>query len=215
MMKKLVLVFIGCLLVAGVANAAITKLFLCDGSGDMVGDVGAVVYGGGIPIGDLAPGTWSIALNDSGWPTEAGARWDHIWNTFYEPNYSSGDPSVWTATFDTPLLPTRPVLYLEHSGVGSMSGIADMRFQVIDWDNDREVDPDECDGGELSGMVIIIEDGTGDYSDLCGTGSYQGDYIRDCDTHADAVTFWMDLLLDECGMATEPASWGAIKALYQ
>lgn len=213
MMKKLAIIFAACLLVAGAASADITVNFFCQGTGNMVADVGAVVYSGQIIGGDLAPGVWSIGIDDTGWPTDAGPRWDYLWNTFYI--YEVGAPSVWTATFDAPLLATRPVLYIEHTGVGSMAGVADMRFQVTDWDGDGVLDPDECAGDGLSGIVIIIEDGTGDYAALCGDGTYQGGYTRDCALFDDDVQFQMSIDLYECGMATEPASWGAIKALYQ
>lgn len=213
MIRKLVLLFAACMLVAGLASAEVFKNFFCDGYGDMVGDVGSVVYTGSILGGDLAPGIWSVSIDDTGWPTDPGARWDYLWNTFYV--YTPGSPSVWIATFDSPLLATRPVLYLEHTGHGSMSGVADMRFQYIDQDNDGVLDADECSGNGLSGMVIIIEDGVGEYASLCGNGSYQGGFTRDCDTHADHVQFQMSLALHDCGMGTEPASWGAVKALYQ
>jgi hypothetical protein len=213
MMKRLVLVFAACLLVAGVASADITVDFFGIGTGNMVADIGAVVYSGQIVAGDLAPGIWSISLDDTGWPVDPGPRWDYIWNTFYV--YEPGTPDVWTAVFDTPLLATRPLLYIEQTGVGSMSGVADMRFQVTDWDGDGVLDPDECAGDGLTGTVIIIEDGTGDFASLCGDGTYQGGYTRDCTTWHDDVQFQMSIDLYECGMATEPASWGAIKALYQ
>jgi hypothetical protein len=213
MMKRLVLVFAACMFAAGVASADMTLDFSCQGSGNMVADVGNVLYSGGITVGDLAPGLWSISIDDTGWPTDPGPRWDYIWNTFYE--YDAGEfPPVWTATFDTPLLSTRPALFLDHTGFGTMSGVADMRFQVIDWDGDGILDPDDCAFGGLSGIVIIIEDGTGDYADQCGDGTYQGDYARDCSVYDDDVSFQMSVDLYPCGMATEPSSWGAIKALY-
>ena len=213
MMKKLVIIFAACLLVAGATSADIPKSFFCDGNGNMVTDVGSVIYSGNILGGDLAPGTWSISIDDTGWPTDPGPRWDYLWTTFYV--YAPGTPSVWVATFDTPLLATRPVLFLEHTGFGTMSGVADMRFQVTDWDADGELDPDECPGSGLSGMVIIIEDGTGDYAPYCGDGSYQGGFTRECATYDDHVQFQMSIDLYECGMATEQTSWGTIKALYQ
>jgi hypothetical protein len=213
MMKKLAIIFGACLLLAGAASADITVNFFCLGTGNMVADVGNVVYGGQIVGGDLVPGVWSISIDDTGWPVDPGPRWDYIWNTFYI--YAPGSPSVWTATFDAPLLATRPVLSIVHTGVGSMAGVADMRFQVTDWDDDGVLDPDECGGDALSGIVIIIEDGTGDYASLCGDGSYQGGYTRDCALFGDDVQFQMSIDLYECGMATQPASWGTIKALYQ
>lgn len=214
MMKKLVMIFAACMLVAGAAGAEeMTLDFFCVGTGNMVADVGNVVYSGQIVGGDLVPGIWSIEIDDTGWPVDAGPRWDHIFNTFYV--YAPGAPSVWIATFDAPLLATRPVLYVDHTGIGVMNGVADMRFQLTDWDDDGILDPDENTGLGFSGMVIIIEDGEGDYAPFCGDGTYQGGFTRDAAVFNDDVQFQMSVDLYECGMATQPASWGAIKALYQ
>ena len=219
MMKKLVFVFAICVFAAGTASADFNVTFTGQGTGNMVYD-SPVVYTGPVIGGDLVPGTWTISIDDTGWPptTNPTARWDYIWNTFYE--YTPANPpiipdAVWTATFDTPLTASRPALFLDHQGTGTMSGVADMRFQVIDADGDMVLDPDECDGDGLSGIVIIIEDGTDYYADQCGNGSYQGGYTRNCSTWDDNVVFQMSIDLWPCGMAAEPASWGAIKALYQ
>ena len=65
------------------------------GTGDFMDS--PVVFGGAMdPGGDIVDGSWSITVPDEGWPTDPAARYSHIWNTFYAPNYSAGNPSFWT-----------------------------------------------------------------------------------------------------------------------
>jgi hypothetical protein len=199
------------LLVAGVAAAQVHYEFHCAGTGNMVQD-SPVVYAGNIDGGDLAPGVWSITVNDAGWPPTStpAARWDHIWLTYYV--YDPG-LMIWTGFFDN------NILYLEKTGQGSMSGTCDMTFQIIDMNGNGIMDPEECMDG-LSGAVIIIEDGTGIYAHLCGDGTYEGFYFRDCGVGSptymlDNVDFNMQLDLEDCGMSTQPATWSAVKALFE
>jgi hypothetical protein len=211
-MKKVLVMFAVALLVAGVAYAQVHFEFHCTGSGNMVKTGDPVVYSGPIDGGDLAPGTWLMEVDDSGWPPvgDDAVRWDYIWI-----NYYTYDPAnfIWTGTFEN------NYLYLEKTSVGSMTGISDLNFQIIDMDMDGIVDPGECMDG-LSGAVIIIQDGTGPYAQLCGQGTYEGFWFRDCDPVSptymfDNVDFNMQLDLDDCGMANSPSTWSAVKSLFE
>jgi hypothetical protein len=210
-MKKALVLFGVTLMVAGVAYAQVHFDFHCTGTGNMVQD-SPVLYAGPIDGGDLAPGTWLIDVDDAGWPatTNWAARWDYIWVNYY--TYDPG-AFIWTGTFEN------NYLYLEKTGVGSMTGISDINFQIIDMDGDGIVDPGECMDG-LSGAVIIIQDGTGPYAQLCGQGTYEGFWMRDCDPVSptymlDNVDFNMQLDLDDCGMANSPSTWSAVKSLFE
>jgi hypothetical protein len=171
-----------------------------------------VIYSGAIDGGDLAPGTWLMDVDDTGWPPTStpGPRWDYLWTTYYI--YDPG-PMIWTGTFDN------NYLFLEKTGTGTMQGTCDLTFQIIDMDGDGVLDPGECMDG-LSGAVIIIQDGTGAYAQLCGQGTYEGFYFRDCDEGSptymlDNVDFNMQLDLEDCGMATGPSTWSAVKSLFE
>ena len=208
-MKKVLVMFAAAVLVAGTASAIVTYNFHCAGGGDMV-NVSPPVYGSTISAGDLAPGIWTMTVDDAGWPaiTNPAARWAFIWTNYYAITY---DGSNWTGTFDANI-------YLEKTGYGSMVGVCDLTFQVTDWDKDGVLDPDECMNG-FSGAVIIINEGEGDYADLCGNGSYSGYYMRTCEAGPaymdDLVEFDMELDLDECAQGTEESTWGSVKALFR
>lgn len=209
-MKRVLALAAATLLVAGVAAAQVHYEFHCAGSGNMVQD-SPPAYTGNIDGGDLAPGTWLMQVDDTGWPSIAtpALRWDHIWVTYYV--YDPG-PQIWTGFFDG------NYLFLEKTGQGTMQGVCDMTFQIIDLNGNGTLDPEECMDG-LSGAVIIIEDGTGIYAHLCGDGTYEGFYFRDCDEVSptymlDNVDFNMQLDLEDCGMDTKPATWSAVKALF-
>ena len=207
-MKKVLVVFAAAMLVAGAAGAYDTYSFHCAGAGDMV-NVSPCVYSGGIDGGDLAPGTWSWIIDDAGWPSvlDPAARWAYIWTNYYAGHYVAGN---WTGTFDG------HDLYLEKTGNGTLSGVCDVTFQITDYDQDGILDPDECMNG-LSGVMIIINEGTGEFAELCGQGSYSGYYMRDCGgSWADLVVdFDVELNLAPCAMGTEPSTWGSVKALFQ
>jgi hypothetical protein len=198
------------LLITGVAGAQVTYEFHCSGTGDML-HISPPIYGGTIPSGDLAPGTWQMTVDDAGWapPSNPTARWADIWAYYiYDPGFQN-----WTATFDC-------ALFLEKTGAGTMQGVNDLTFQIIDMNDNAILDPEECMDG-VSGAVIIIEDGTGIYTHLCGDGTYSGYYFRDCDTLSSTYwndyTFEIDMTLDleDCGMATDVATWGAVKSLFK
>jgi hypothetical protein len=210
-MKKVLVLVAVALMFVSVAYAQVHYDFHCAGSGNMVQD-SPVIYSGAIDGGDLAPGTWQMTVDDTGWPptTTPGPRWDHLWTTYYI--YDPG-PMIWTGTFDN------NHLFLEKTGTGTMQGTCDLTFQIIDMNGDGILQPTECMDG-LSGAVIIIQDGTGAYAQLCGQGTYEGFYFRDCESASptymlDNVDFNMQLDLEDCGMATGPSTWSAVKSLFE
>ncbi|MFZ1946522.1 MAG: hypothetical protein WAW06_03170 [bacterium] len=212
-MKKVLVAIAVVMLTCGVANAFVEYNFFCDGTGNMVKN-SPVLYTGAISSGALAPGTWEMLICDTGWPSTADpvARWSYIWTTYYTYNPATW---IWTGAFQM------CDLYLVHTGAGSMRGTCSFNFQVQDFNKNGILDSDECMDG-MSGAVIIIDEGTGNYAELCGNGSYSGFYLRACDLSPsdpdymmDIVEFEMTLWLDECGMGTEETTWGAVKALFR
>jgi hypothetical protein len=214
-MRKLLVTATATLLLIGVASAQVHFEFHCWGTGNMVQDT-TVVYSGNIDGGDLAPGTWTMTMVGTGaWPlpggpTDPNGRWDYIFLNYYV--YDPG-AQIWTGFFDN------NELFLAKTGEGTMQGTCDMTYQIIDLNGDGILDPSECMDG-LSGAVIIIEDGTGIYVHLCGDGTYEGFYFRDCILGSptymlDQVDFSMFLDLEDCAMGADASTWGAVKALFR
>lgn len=212
-MMKAISIFMAVMMVAAVAVAYDQYNLHCDGDGNMV-KASPPVYTGPIASGsDFYPGTWTMVVDDTGWPgiADPAARWAYIWTNYYE--YDDFG-YIWTGTFNCDLS-------LVHDGVGSLIGVNDLTFQLLDGDFDGILDPEECMDG-MSGAVIIINEGSGAYATLCGNGSYSGYYFRTCDVGPgdpsymyDDVHFDMELWLDECGMGTDETTWGAVKALFR
>lgn len=215
-MKRLLVTVIATLLLVGIAGAQVHFEFHCTGIGNMVQD-SPPVYTGNIDGGDLAPGTWTITINeppdewpDPGGPDDPNGRWDYLFEHYY---VYDPDARTWTGFFQN------NDLYLVKTDQGSMTGICDMTFQIIDVNGNGVIDAFECLDG-LSGAVIIIQDGTGIYSHLCGDGTYEGSYYRDCtlgsDTYMlDNVSFDMYLDLEDCAMGTEASTWSCVKSLFR
>jgi len=211
-MRKVLIATAAVLLLAGFASAApITYSFHCAGTGNMVKD-SPVVYSGNIDTGDLAPGIWTMTIDDAGWPAvgDDAARWAYLYSTYY-----TYDPVgfLWDGFFQQNLL------YLNKTATGVMNGDCDMSIQIIDFNMNGIIDGNECFDG-LSGAVIIIQDGTGAYAQLCGNGTYNGSYFRDCAEASptymlDNVDFNMQLDLEDCAMGAEASTWGAVKGLFR
>ena len=210
-MRKVLIAAAAVMLLAGVASAQVTYSFHCAGTGNMVKD-SPVVYSGNIDTGDLAPGTWEMVIDDIGWPAvgDDATRWSYLFA-----NYYTWDPigGLWAGEFNQNLLT------LVKTGIGVMYGDCDMDINIIDYNGNGILDGNECFDG-LSGAVIIIQDGTGAFAELCGNGTYNGTYFRDCNEASatymlDNVDFNMQLDLQDCAMSTEASTWSAVKGLFR
>ena len=176
------------------------------------------VFGGAVdPGGDITVGSWSITVPDDGWPTDQVDRTTYIWNTFYAPNYEVGNPGFWKGYFDIDhgLTAMNDLEIVDDTNVGTMTGICSVEIQVQDINNNGVLDEGEFCNGSLSGIVIIIREGTGVYDGMCGTGNYFGTYIKDCPATTETWNFGMYLYIQDCTSPVEDTTWGAIKALYQ
>jgi hypothetical protein len=216
-MRALLIVFA----VAALATAAYGQetfvWFYGVGTGDFM-DSPPVFEGPMDPGGDIVDGWWSITIPDEGWPLDPVARSAHIWNTYYAPNYAPGNPSFWTGYFDTDhgAIAMNDLAIQDDTNGGSMTGICSVQIQVQDTNNNAVLDEGEFCSGSLSGLVIIIRNGTGVYDGMCGTGNYFGSYMKDCpNTTNETWNYGMYLWLEDCTTPVEDATWGAIKAMYQ
>ena len=218
-MRALLIVFA----VAALATAAYGQeetfiWFYGVGVGDFMDS--PVVFGGAMdPGGDIDDGSWSITVPDDSWPTDPAARQQYIWDTYYAPNYSAGNPSFWTGYFDEAhgdmVLNALSIVDNDPETGGSMSGVCSVQIQVQDLNNNTVLDEGEFCSGSLSGLVIIIRNGEGFYDGMCGTGNYFGSYTKDCPATTESWNYGMYLWLQDCTTPVEDTTWGSIKALYQ
>lgn len=212
-----IVVAIAIVALASAASAETFVWFFGVGNGDFI-DNPPVFAGGMDPGGDITAGYWSITLHDDGWPVgPPEVRYAHIWDTFFAPNYTPGTPGFWKGYFDTEHgLVAMSDLYIEDdTNGGTMVGICTIEIQVQDENNNTVLDEGEFCDGSLTGLVIIIREGTGVYDGMCGTGNYFGSYLKDCPGTYETWNYGMYLWLDDCSTPVQDTTWGVIKALYQ
>ncbi|KPK98727.1 MAG: hypothetical protein AMK75_06855 [Planctomycetes bacterium SM23_65] len=211
-----IVVAIAIVALASAASAETFVWYFGVGNGDFT-DSPPVFTGGMDPGGDITDGYWSISIHDDGWPLDPVERYAYIWDNFYAPNYTPGTPGFWKGYFDTEHgLPAMNDLFIDDvTNGGTMIGICTIEIQVQDLNNNEVLDEGEFCEGSLTGLVIIIREGTGAYDGMCGTGNYFGSYVKDCPDTYETWNFGMYLWLDDCSTPVQETTWGAIKALYQ
>lgn len=211
-----IVVAIAVVTLASAASAETFVWFFGVGNGDFM-DSPPMFAGGMDPGGDILDGSWSITVHDDGWPADPAARYAHIWNEFFAPNYTPGTPGFWKGYFDTEhgLSQMNDLYIVDDTNGGTMVGICTIEIQVQDLNMNGELDEGEFCEGSLTGLVIIIREGTGVYDGMCGSGNYFGSYVKDCPDTYESWNFGMYLWLEMCQSPVENMTWGAIKALYQ
>ncbi|MBN1163087.1 MAG: hypothetical protein JXB45_00775 [Candidatus Krumholzibacteriota bacterium] len=175
-------------------------------------------YAGDIIAGDarLVGATWWIEIDDSEWPptTDPNARWEYIFNTYYEYNSQTGS---WTAFFNASTLPAKPTWGIDHPTNGTMGGTLVIASTMGDWDMDGVLDIEERMFATFEGTLMVMKYGTGNFYKYCGSGSYNGalqnyDPANFVDDYVDGSCI-LDLV--NCVISNEHATWGSIKALNQ
>ena len=211
-----IVVAIAIVALASAASAETFVWYFGVGNGDFM-DSPPVFTGGMDPGGDITDGYWSISIHDDGWPLDPVERYAYVWDNFYAPNYTPGTPGFWKGYFDTEhgLAAMNDLFIDDVTNGGTMIGICTIEIQVQDLNNNEVLDAGEFCEGSLTGLVIIIREGTGVYDGMCGTGNYFGSYVKDCPGTYETWNFGMYLWLDDCSTPVQETTWGAIKALYQ
>lgn len=176
------------------------------------------VYSGDVVSGDsrLVGATWFVQMDDAGWPpvSDPAARWDHIFNTFFEYNATY---YFWTAVFDQNTLPEKPTWEINHPVNGMMSGTLIVSFTSSDDDRDGILDVEERMFGTFEGNFMVMKFGTGNFAMYCGEGAYNGAAFNDDPANwmDDFVTGHCILDLINCQIGTEEKSWSYIKKIYR
>ncbi len=217
--------------------------FYASGGGDLCANP-PVFVGSVLPGGDLDVGSWSIVVDDSGWPADPEERQDFLWEYYFAPNYTretSFEGNYWIADFciAAPGLPVSamygelfPLEIYDASNGGSLVGRCSVQQWIGDANENGVLDSGEAATGMLWVPYIIIEGGTGCYAGSSGTGYACGPFVMgtapsglDLDWYP-TFLLWLDFysprrapyLADVRGSLRKsdlPVSWGAIKALYR
>jgi hypothetical protein len=194
----------------------ITLSFGLSGTGSLLSSPAGFV--GTITSGGMAGGYFTLYIDDTDWPTDAGERWDYIVSTFFSYTSDPGNEH-WTGYFPVQgtLLP--PVIWHFYDNGDNLGGI--IRYLIItisDEDKDGVIDQAELMNQAVAGNVQShIEQSTGIYAGMCGIGSMNGN-LQDYDpTPNDVLTIPVgNLYLRDfnCALPTDNASWGVVKSLY-
>ncbi len=208
--------------VMGIGSTALAQVpahieYGFSGTGNLM--VSPVVYSGTVSSGEalLVGGTWSISVNDAGWPSDAdqNARWNYINSTYFAPNFN---PYVysWTAIFNSTTTASIPQWQTGRPDVGNLVGTAEVQLTISDWDFDMMIDPDERMLMLLSGTIIVVKNGDGIWAGYCGLGSYSGstENADPWNFADDSVSGSAVLDIEDCGVPTENVTWGKVKATY-
>jgi len=165
--------------------------------------------------GDILDGQWTITVPDAGWPTDPVEREAYIWTTFFAGNYVPGTLPCWKGYIDATTNGEQNTLsIIDNTNIGTMSGVTTIEIQVQDLNGNEILDGDEFCEGSDTGNIIIIKDGTGCYDGLCGTGNFNGTFVKDCPGTTETWDFGMYLWLHDCSTPVESTTWGSIKAMY-
>jgi len=164
-------------------------------------------------------GTWTITIDDSAWPpaSDPQARWDYIWDNYF---VYSGAPGAegWTATFDGSTLPSTPTFLFNMTApdVGTIGGNITFDLFVRD-DSPTDGIPQEVERDRIQMDALLVVDpqyGTGDFEQICGSGSMGGTINHNFPPAYDVISGMGQLSTTPCPSALEQSTWGGIKALY-
>jgi hypothetical protein len=179
-------------------------------------------FGGLTSGGD---GSFEFTLDDTGWPVDPVARFDHIWVTYFADNY---DTTVATAYKWVGQIPGR--FYIEATNApygynGWCEGSINAKITVRDLDEDGVLDPEEKWGehlfdGRLSKLCDYPDGdrGGGEMADKWGWGAVASNFLSfKMPPQLDTLYNGGNLTLTStgCETANSPASWGSVKALYR
>jgi hypothetical protein len=180
-------------------------------------------------------GTWSFTIDDSLWPdpSDPDARFDYIWDTFFAGNYdATPGAEAWRGYFDGLTLPSTPTFEMDvlstipPNMVGTLGGNITITIQVRDFVADGVLSEAEKYNNLGFNCTLIISPslGTGDFVNMCGTGSMAAFALTGGDEKRfnfvyppddDALELLGQMIIEPCPSPVEDSSWGTIKALYR
>lgn len=168
-----------------------------------------------------AEGAIQFELDDTGWPTDPEARFDHIWVTYFADNYDATHPVTkrWVGQFPGTW---RLEAWNAPPGFGGWcQGHIDARITVRDYDGDEVLDSTEKWGDQLfdADLSRLCDDPAGgEPMWKWGYGAMASNYFHFVmPPGVDELANGGNITLTDygCVVSTGQPSWGSIKALYR
>jgi hypothetical protein len=179
-------------------------------------------HGGLLSGGD---GRFEFTLDDTGWPVDPAARFDHIWATYFAPNYDTNTPGAYKWVGQIPGRFYVEVNNAPYGYNGWCRGSINAKITVRDVDEDGVLDDvekwaDHLFDGRLSKLCDYPsgDPGFGEMQDKWGWGALASNYFSFRMPPAlDTLYNGGNLTLTPMGCTSQnhPASWSAVKALYR
>jgi hypothetical protein len=164
-------------------------------------------------------GTWSIDVDDSGWPAESDstARFEHLWDTLFAENYDdTPGAEAWYGYLDASTLPAAPrFAFTTTSPEGHIAGDATLVIMMRDMNGDgvRSMTEKHRNCQVTMTLTVDFSQGEGEFFELCGNGGLgTGNLAFPNPPLDDVVQLTGSLHLFDCPEPVESRSWGAIKA---
>jgi hypothetical protein len=181
-------------------------------------DTPAEYTGGGLTSGGT--GIIEIYFDETGWPTDPNQRWNYLWQNYWKPNYDTTTVGAykWVGTFTGRfylLVLSGPVGYN-----GWCEGTITPKITIWDTNANGALDLWEKWGENLFDARLskqCTDPSGGEMDCKWGWGAVASNYFSvKMPPEKDTLYNGMDItLMTGCASATEPSSWGAIKALYK
>lgn len=178
---------------------------------------------GGLTSG--GEGTFEFTLDDTGWPTNPAARFTHIWDTYFAPNYDSTTPGAYKWVGQIPGRFYVEAINAPYGYNGWCEGSINAKITVRDVDEDGVLDDEEkwaehLFDGRLSKLCDYPDGdlGYGEMKDKWGWGALASNYFAfKIPPELNTLHNGGNLTLTSmgCQTANSPASWSSVKALYK
>ncbi len=161
-------------------------------------------YRGYVTSGNLAPGTWSLTINDTGWPTSTNSRRNYVRSNYY--TYDSVN-HVFRATF-----PTTMVAFQLISTNMQFNGVAQVTMEAPDTvPYDGVMSNTEFNGAQT--FIASTDTPCGTSTPVCGgPGSGQGNAMGSGGVSSPIIGA---MTTQPCAVAVENQVWGGVKVRFR
>jgi hypothetical protein len=184
-------------------------------------------FTGPLSGGTLAPGTFFLWLNDTGWPTDNpgtpnNERWDYIFSTYFTYDPTEGAEG-WDGYFNGPGAPAPQWRIFTAAGDSLGGDCTGLVITIRDYNGDGVLQDGEYEVGKVisSNLVCYINYSGGVWHGYCGMGNFSGalDVITsgswDEELYISTGSGRCILNTTGCVTGVESDSWSGIKSIYR